>query len=81
VLPKGQYRPMLLGLTPELVQPGAAADYFTHEQVDLWGIDSSWNLPHDPRTEHYRVGAVPLGNGRQLFEFVVPMMPSNWLGA
>lgn len=79
VLTEGEYRAILLELTPELVQPGAAADYFAHEQVDLWGIDSFWNLPHDPRTEYYRVDALPLGNGRQLFEFVVPMMPSNWL--
>lgn len=81
VLPRGRYRAMLLELTPSLVQPGDAADYFTTEQVQLWGIDSFWNLPHDPRTEYYRAGSVSLGDGAQLFEFVVPMMPSNWLDA
>lgn len=78
-LPPGRYHAMLLELNPSLVQPGDPADYFTGEQVELWGVDTFWNLPHDPRTEYYRSDSVPLGDGGQLFEFVIPMMPSNWL--
>lgn len=78
-VPKGEYRAMLLDLTPALIRPGEPEDYFVKEQVELWGIDSFWNLPHYPRTEYYRSDSLPLGDGRQLFEFVVPMMPSSWL--
>jgi hypothetical protein len=81
VLPRGAYRPTLLEVTPMLVQPGGPADYFTHEQVELFGIDTFWSLPHDPRTEYYRDASPALGHGRQLFEFVVPMVPSSWLRA
>lgn len=42
VLPPSEYRAMLLEVTPELVRPGEQTDYFTHEQVELWGIDSFW---------------------------------------
>jgi len=61
---------MLLELTPNLVRPCAAADYLHAEQVELWGIDSFWNLPHDPRTEYYRVGLTSraIGNDGALFE-------------
>lgn len=79
-LPRGRYRAMLLELSPTLVQPGGGTDYFANEQVELWGVDSFWNLLHDPRTEYYRSASASLGDGAQLFEFVVPMMPSNWLG-
>ncbi len=67
VLPPSEYRAMLLEVTPELVRPGEQTDYFTHEQVELWGIDSFWNLPHDPRTEYYRPSSPALGQARQLF--------------
>jgi hypothetical protein len=80
-LPAGRYEAMVLELTPTLVQPGSSGDYFTHEQVELWGVDPFWNLPHDPRTEYYRGDPLSLGEGRELFEFAVPMMPSNWLEA
>jgi hypothetical protein len=72
---------MLLDVTPVLVRPGEPSDYFAGEQVELWGIDAFTNLPHNPRTEYYRGDSPALGDGRRLFEFVVPMMPSNWLGA
>ena len=80
-LPEGRYRATLIELTPNLVKPRDPADYFAHEQIELWGVDSFWNLPHDPRTEYYRVASTPPRIGREgaLFEFVVPMMPSNWL--
>lgn len=81
-LPVGEYMAMLLELTPRIVQPGDAGDYFTHEQADLWGTDPFRNnQPHDPRTEYYRSDSISLGDRKRLFEFVVPMMPSNRLDA
>jgi hypothetical protein len=78
-MPEGKYRVNLLELTPNLVRPGAEEDYFAHEQVDLWGTDRFWDLPHNPKTEYYRTPSVPLGSSRRLFEFVVPMFPKGWL--
>jgi hypothetical protein len=69
----------LLELTPNLVRPGAEGDYFAHEQVELWGTDKFWELPHNPKTEYYRTPSVSLGSSRRLFEFVVPMFPKGWL--
>jgi len=93
ILPSGTYRVSLLMCTPELTRPGAEKDYFSHEQVDLWGIDPFWGVPHSPRTEYYRVDSRFLGenlplrealmppNARRshLFEFCIPMYPGNWL--
>ena len=69
----------LLELSPILVMPGAEGDYFADEQAELWGTDAFWDLPHHPKTEYYRTPPVPLGEGQQLFEFVVPMFPKRWL--
>lgn len=76
VLPVGRYHAMLLDVTPDLVQPGEPADYFSREQVELWGIDPALGKPHDPRTEYYRAPSLPLRDGRQFFEFLVPLMPN-----
>jgi hypothetical protein len=81
VLPNANYRVTLLKLTPQLVRPGESNDYFVNEQVELWGIDSFWNLPKDPRSEYYRTAPRPLGDRRELYEFLVPLVPSNWLHA
>ncbi|HEY6752735.1 MAG TPA: hypothetical protein VI027_15605 [Rubrobacteraceae bacterium] len=78
-MPEGNYRVSLLELTPNLARPGAEEDYFAHEQVELWGTDRFWDLPHNPKTEYYRTPSVPLGSSRRLFEFVVPMFPKAWL--
>jgi hypothetical protein len=78
-VPEGNYRIILLELTPNLVKPGAEGDYFAHEQVELWGTDKFWDLPHNPKTEYYRTPSIPLGSSRRLFEFVVPMFPKGWL--
>lgn len=78
-VPEGTYRVSLLELTPNLVRPGAEGDYFAHEQVELWGTDKFWELPHNPKTEYYRTPSVSLGSSRRLFEFVVPMFPKGWL--
>jgi len=79
ILPNGEYVAMLLEISPSQVFPGSAQDYFTHEQIDLWGIDPFWNLPHHPKTEYYRSRTKDLGERRKLFEFIIPMFPANWL--
>ena len=81
VLPDGEYVASLLEVLPVRVLPGATSDYFSHEQIELWGIDGFWNLPHHPRTEYYRARTEDLGESRKLFEFLIPMFPANWLKA
>lgn len=78
LLPEGQYLPLLVELTPRLVYPAAAGDYFAEEQVRTWGIDGFWGLPNSPQVPYYRTGTRPLGPTAALFEFVVPMVPPSW---
>lgn len=79
ILPTGSYRINFPTVTPHLVSPGNPDDYFTKEQVDLWGIEPFWGLPHHPRVAYYRARSLDLGEQRQLFEFVIPMFASTWL--
>ncbi len=78
LLPVGKYQPMLLGIAPRLVRPLDGDDYFSHEQVDTWGIDSFWGLPAHPRTPYYRTFDTPVSADAHLYEFVIPMVPPNW---
>ena len=78
-LPSGEYFAILTRILPKLVQPSASDDYFSQEQVRLWGIDTFWGLAHDPRTEYYRTGSKVFNERTELFEFVVPMFPHGWL--
>ena len=43
------------------------------------GIDDFWGLPHHSKTEYYRDQSVPMGEGDQLFEFIIPMFPHTLL--
>jgi hypothetical protein len=78
-LPEGEYAVILGQASVEDVTPGAANDYFVREQIALWGEDTFWCLPHDPRVPYFRAGDKDIGDGRKLFNFVVPMFPLKWL--
>jgi hypothetical protein len=81
ILPAGRYQPLLSSDVPRLVRPGDPADYFTREQVALWAVEPSIarNGVWDPRTDYYRLGSHDLGEGRALFEFLVPTFPAALL--
>jgi hypothetical protein len=79
ILPAGGYRVSSQTTLPQLITLGTPADYFVGEQIDLWGIDSFWALPHHPRIAYYRGRSISLSGGRQLFEFIIPMFPYTWL--
>ena len=81
ILPKGEYIASLLEVSPCKVSLGSRSDYFSTEQVELWGTDGFWNLSHHPKIEYYRSSTKDFGGGRRLFEFIVPMFPQNWLKA
>ncbi|WP_161634949.1 hypothetical protein [Leptolyngbya sp. Heron Island J] len=79
IIPMGEYRVLLLRIAPILVTPGDKNDYFTHEQVSLWGVDGFWGMPHFPKTEYYRLEKRILSDGQGIFEFLIPTFPHNWL--
>lgn len=78
-LPEGEYAAVLAEASVEEITPGAANDYFVREQIALWGEDTFWCLPHDPRVPYFRAGDRDIGDGRRLFNFIVPMFPLKWL--
>ncbi len=79
-LPTDDYLVCLADASPQLVRPGEPDDYFMKENVDLWGIEAFWDLPHDPRVPYYRVGEpAALEKGAKLIHLVIPMFPERWL--
>lgn len=78
VLPESEYTVLLLEATPRFVEPGDASDYFSHEQVTTWGIDSFVGAPEDPGSPYYRTFEARVGRDEHLYEFVVPMVPPAW---
>ena len=78
LVPEGDYLPLLLRVEPVMVAPHDELDYFAHEQVDTWGVDPFWRLPHDPRAVYYRTFETPVSSEAHLYEFVVPMVPPGW---
>ncbi len=81
IMPDGRYRACLRRVLPALVCLGGPGDYFATEQIELWGVDGFWGLPHHPKTEYYRLGSRRLAGGRALHEFLVPTFPRGWLKA
>jgi hypothetical protein len=80
-LPAGVYNTLLVECVPRRVLPSEPGDYFREEQVALWGGNSFWGLPHYTKTEYYRTDPISMTNARGLFEFIVPMLPKNYLHA
>lgn len=78
LIPDGDYLPLLLEVQPELVSPNDRRDYFAHEHVETWGIDSFWGLPENPRSYYYRTFETRVDADQHLYEFVVPMVPPSW---
>ena len=78
-LPENVYCTILAESPLTRVQPGDENDYFMKEQIALWGLDTFWCLPHDPRVPYFRAGDLDLGDSKHFFNFVAPMMPTEWL--
>jgi hypothetical protein len=79
LLPVGPYKVMLLSCVPRLIIPSQKGDYFFEEQIELWGIDSFWGVPHYTKSEYYRIKPEKISSRGQLFEFIVPMFPKRYL--
>lgn len=78
-LPEGEYLALLAEAPLCLVYPSGKGDYFCEDQIALWGEDTFWCLPHDPRIPYFRAGEWDIGESRRLFNFIVPMYPTKWL--
>lgn len=79
IMPTGKYEVLLQQASPKLVQLSGEGDYFAQEQVDLWGINRFWGLPHSPKIRYYRLPDTQLSSSERVFQFVVPMFPDSWL--
>ncbi len=79
LLPNGPYRVLLSEIVPSLVSPGDSDDYFVDEQIENWGLDAFYNLPHFPHTEYYRIDKKHIDPTTSFFEFLIPTFPQNWL--
>jgi hypothetical protein len=73
-----RYLPILLEVMPRLVTPAQPDDYFAHEQVETWGLESFWGLPVYPHTPYYRTFETRVNVDAHMYEFVVPMVPPSW---
>ncbi|HEX4430493.1 MAG TPA: hypothetical protein VHZ96_14595 [Frankiaceae bacterium] len=78
MLPRGDYLPLLLTMTPRMASPAGPGDYFAEEQIATWGLDAFWGLPIYPSTPYYRTFETRVSDDAHLFEFVVPMVPPSW---
>lgn len=78
IIPNDEYIVSLFEVKPALVKLGSENDYFASEQVDLWGIDGFWGLPHNPMIQYYR-GTSKTVRSNGIYEFIVPMFPQGWL--
>ncbi|WP_404446397.1 hypothetical protein LG307_21370 [Sutcliffiella horikoshii] len=79
ILPSGDYKVLLNEVIPEFIELGTEKDYFSNEQVQVWGMNSFWGLPHYPKVKYYRGITKELSNNSKLFEFIVPTFPVGWL--
>lgn len=81
ILPAGAYKTLLLSCVPRFISPSKKGDYFFEEQIELWGVDGFWGVPHYTKNEYYRTETAKIGNRGALFEFIVPMFPKRYLHA
>ena len=79
IIPDGKYEVLMLAVHPQKVDLGKERDYFANEEVDLWGIDGFWGMPHNPKIQYYRGTDQPIKQDEKVFEFIVPIFPQTWL--
>jgi hypothetical protein len=75
---RSEFLVLLEQVSPRLVEPGDADDYFHHEQLDTWTVDPSTGVPEDPGTAYYRSFETAVDAGAHLYELIVPMVPPSW---
>ncbi len=79
IIPNGKYKVILISIKPRLIELGKGDDYFAKEQIDLWGIDGFYGLPHHPKIRYYRGTDQNIKEKEKIFEFIIPIFPQTWL--
>ncbi len=79
IMPNGKYFVYNSQIHPKLTVPFSDADYFSNEQVKVWGKEPFSNLPRFPKTEYYRLSTQNISSMDTLFEFALPLNPTHWL--
>ena len=79
IIPNGKYEVLLLSVQPKIVELGTNKDYFSNEEVKLWGIDGFWVMPHNPKIKYYRGTDQRIKQDEKVFEFLIPIFPQTWL--
>ena len=79
IIPNGKYKVLLLTIYPKLTELGKENDYFSKEQIELWGLDGFYGIPYNPKVPYYRGTDQNIKQNEKVFEFIIPMFPQNWL--
>ena len=79
IIPNGKYKVLLMTIYPKVVDLGKENDYFAKEQVDLWGMDKFYGMPHNPKIRYYRGTDQFIKDKERVFEFIIPIFPQSWL--
>jgi hypothetical protein len=79
IMPDGKYMVLLTRVMPNLIRPLDPHDYFANDQIDLWGVDPFRGLPHDPKTEYYRLSTRLCQDRSAFYEFLIPIFPQSRL--
>ena len=79
IIPNGKYKVLLLKVFPQKIELGTETDYFSNEELELWGVDPFWGIPHNPKIKYYRGTDQAIKKDKRIFEFIVPIFPQNWL--
>lgn len=79
IIPNGNYSVNLIQSQCNMVELTSNEDYFANEQIEYWGLNNFWGLPHHPKIKYYRGESKKIYDIGNFCEFFVPMFPQNWL--
>lgn len=79
LIPVGNYYVLRLTVIPQFIKLGSDFDYFNKEDIGTFGLNSFWGLPHYPKINYYREIDLEIDERSKLFNFLIPIVPENWL--
>lgn len=79
LMPVGKFYILRFTVHPRFIRIGTEHDYFTKEDIETFGLDSFWGLPHYPKTNYYREIDIEINERSKLYNFLIPIVPENWL--
>jgi len=79
LIPVGKYYVFKITIHPRFIVIGSNSDYFTKEDIETFGLNSFWGLPHYPKINYYRENDIEINDRSKLFNFFIPIVPESWL--